>query len=120
MTNLIAQLTQNGNDLIKGRATRLAERIGIAQGNLMSSLRGRIAALKHDLSNLLDLGPTQTTQLSVGHESFSPGALVSKIQELKVNIKGLENQLALAQQTAAAWGASENDLSGANVLPVQG
>lgn len=104
MKNLIAQLTASDINIKHARATLVGAQIEAAQVNLIHGIKAQILKSETELHQLMDLAPTQTTQLSVGHENFSPGGFVSAIQEKKNRLHELNIQLRLAKETLADWG----------------
>lgn len=120
MKNLIKKLTGTHDSILLERATMVAERIGNAQRSLLITLRTKRANLQHELATLSDLAPTQTTQLSVAHREFNPGAFANRVHELKVQLKDVNEELAIAEATMAEWGGDPNETNETEVPVING
>lgn len=116
MNKLIAALTASDNTIKLNRATTLAGRIGLAQQVIVTTLRSRLAKIHHEISQLTDLAPTQTTQLSVASEHFSPERFVNELHQKRVEAKAVTEQLEIALGTLAEFG-SEEELTRLNEGP---
>lgn len=107
MNKLIAALTASDSSIKMARATAVAGRIGLAQQTIVTTLKGRLAKINHEISQLTDLAPTQTTQLSVASENFSPERFVNELHQKRVEAKNVREQLDIALETLAEFGTEE-------------
>lgn len=89
----------NGNDVLKRRASNLAAKTIIQQKGLINTLEDRKAGLEEDIINLTDLAPTSKDSLAPGVQDFNAKQWVEKLQALKLEMYDLNISIRVARAT---------------------
>jgi len=95
MATLLQILSQSPNEVLKGRAVRIAEQCKMEQETLVNKLKGELMRLEDKQTQMLDLNPDTTISTKI--ENFDAEKLVKDYQSLSIAIaeKQVEVQIAL-------------------------
>lgn len=92
-------ISDNGDSVLKRRASNLATTAEIAQQTLINDLKNKKATLELQLANLTDLAPNNKLDLTPSSEKWDPNKWVTEVQNIKQQLYNLGIQLQLAQAT---------------------
>lgn len=92
-------ISDNGDSVLKRRASNLATTAEIAQQTLINDLKNKKATLELQLANLTDLAPNNKLDLTPSSESWDPNKWVTEVQNVKQQLYNLGIQLQLAEST---------------------
>ena len=93
----------NGNDVLKRRASNLADTALLSQQSLINVLEAKKAETEGKIINLTDLAPTSKDSLSPGVKDFNANAWVETLQALKLELYRLNISINLAKDTFAEY-----------------
>lgn len=109
MNKLLSQIFQNGTETRRKRAIIVTDSLLAAQANLVNELGNRLRQIDIDLDRLLDFGPQQTTDLTVGSCNFQPDNLVRTIQQTKLQQAKVTEEYGIARDTLREWQAPADE-----------
>jgi hypothetical protein len=109
MNKLLSQIFQNGTETRRKRAIIVTDSLLAAQANLVNELGNRLRQIDIDLNRLLDFGPQQTTDLTVGSCNFQPDNLVRTIQQTKLQQAKVAEEYGIARDTLREWQAPADE-----------
>ncbi len=109
MNKLLSQVFQNGTETRRKRAIIVTDSLIAAQANLVNELGNRLRKIQIELDRLVDFGPQQTTDLTVGSGNFQPDNLVRAIHMTKVQETKVAEEYAIARDTLREWQAPADE-----------
>lgn len=99
MNNFIKAISAGASATLKKRAQSMSDMAELEQMALVNEYKKRKAQLKLELEALTDLAPDSTTSLSPKSKDWDPKAWVRKVQQVKLELKDIDDALATAQET---------------------
>ena len=103
MNAFIKAIAGSADGIKLKRAQNTATAAKLAQEALMNDHRKVVQAYEAELTSLLDIGPDSADSLRPVEKNFNAEAWVTRVQELKFQIKRANEKLAIAEATYNEW-----------------
>lgn len=103
MNKLLRNINQSAGSVRFQRAAIVAQSVINCQQNLVNNLRNQVGAIEIELARLLDFGPQQTTDLSVGSANFRPEGFVNTVHATRCSLRDKRLELEVAESTLEEW-----------------
>jgi hypothetical protein len=102
MNKFIRIIVGNADGIKAQRAGVLATQAKLAQENIVSELRRKLAGLDLQLTQLVDLAPDTTDSLRPGN-GFNPTQWAKAVHAVKLEIAQVKEELSVAEETYSDW-----------------